>query len=90
MITSNGLIILLPLLTTIFEPSLAPINCPTPMTKPTCHNIFPPSMKNINDAMLEVKFSNLLYAVALARLKPARATKEMARNEPVPGPKNPS
>lgn len=63
------------------------MNCPTPMIRPTCHNIFPPNMKKINEAMLEVKFSNLLYAVALARLKPARATKDIARNEPVPGPK---
>jgi hypothetical protein len=47
-------------------------------------------VKKSREAMLEVKLSSLVWAVARAMPKPARATKPMAKNDPVPGPKKPS
>ncbi|MNT41776.1 hypothetical protein D3C72_1781500 [compost metagenome] len=60
------------------------------MQKPTLHTTLPPSAKNSREAILEVKLSNLVWAVARAMPKPASATKPMAKKDPVPGPKKPS
>ncbi|MOA47834.1 hypothetical protein D3C78_1705060 [compost metagenome] len=81
---------LTPFISTSLEPKRAPMNWPSAMQKPTLHTTLPPRAKNSREAMLEVKLSSLVWAVALAMPKPARATKPMAKKEPVPGPKKPS
>jgi len=55
-----GLINFRPLAITILAPNLAPINCPTSMTRPIDHTTSPPAIKKIKPAKLEVKLSTLV------------------------------
>ena len=90
MVTINGLMILTPFDNTKREPSVAPSAWPTNIMPPNAQSTFPPSAKNINDAILVAKFSTLACAVALANPNPASETNAIAKKLPVPGPKNPS
>ena len=54
-VTTSGLIIFVPLVTTIREPRVAPIAWPTSMTPPIIQNTLPPMAKKMSEAILVEK-----------------------------------
>lgn len=88
--TTIGRIKRCPLLITICAPNRAPIKPPAAIIKPTFQIGNPARINNINAAILEVKFKILVRAVASTKPNCAITTKQIVKNEPVPGPKKPS
>ena len=79
-----------PFLTTVREPSRAPIHAPAAMHSPAPTYAWPAARKTPSEATLLAKFITLVWAVARVMLKPSRIIYAIAQNVPVPGPKKPS
>lgn len=57
-VTTSGLMIFVPLVTTRREPKVAPIACPASMTNPNNQITLPPKAKKISEAILVEKLSS--------------------------------
>ena len=66
------------------------MTCPNIITSPIAQTIFPAIKKIIKDAILVEKLSVLAIAVEFIMPCPRKETPAKAKNDPVPGPKNPS